>query len=597
MLERLRKLSRASHPPVLSLAVCAENAPPRKPQSQFEELVRHLLHRFFHNELLASDDETRRVMQISYSVALLTLLVALFLFPSYHAFPPFPFPRPFWLQVGDHYFFVTYSFVLMGIATVYEWDLLFPDLLDVFVLSILPIASRRLFLARITALGIFLGLVLLGTSVLGVAFFPLVAELPHPLRHLLAHAVAVCSSGAFATASVLALQGILLNVLGERLFRTLGPIVQSLSLSLLLTLLLLVPALSHNIEPILTSGSSLAKLLPTFWFLAIYECLLSGHNALPLFRSLAATGCWSLAFLCACVALTYPLAYRRRVRQLIEGSGASASPSPASATLRRLVNACIVRCPAQRAIFHFISQSILRAQRQRVMLAMCAGFTLSLVIANMLVLHVAHHRVHPTLLPAGIRAAIPITAFWSVVGLRSAMAAPLDRRGAWLFRSTLGQPKPVHFAGTRRWLTLWSTLLTSTAAIALYLLSPASLRTPRVLLAHLILSAGLSSILADLFLWTTSTLPFTSVRRSSITDFPLIIFKYVVLFPILVAAVVGLDRWMSFSTGHLLRAAVFLAATHIVLSRVHSRVSATSTDHTFTYDADDLPGSLGLRDG
>ena len=134
MSERLG-LFPAAKIPVLSLSAQAEAVAAQRQQSQFEVLVRHLLYRFFHNELLASDDETKRVMQISYAVALPGLLVALFLFPAYHAFPPYPLHRPFWSQAADHYFYVMYSFIVMGAATVYEWDLLFPDLLDIFVLS------------------------------------------------------------------------------------------------------------------------------------------------------------------------------------------------------------------------------------------------------------------------------------------------------------------------------------------------------------------------------------------------------------------------------------------------------------------------------
>src|SRR6202046_2600058 len=110
--------------PVQSLGVQAQAVTVQRRQNQFGVLVAHLLHRFFHNELLASDDETKRVMLISCAAALPGLLVALFLFPAYHAFPPAPLHRPFWSQAGDHYFYVTYPFVIMGIATVYEWDLL-----------------------------------------------------------------------------------------------------------------------------------------------------------------------------------------------------------------------------------------------------------------------------------------------------------------------------------------------------------------------------------------------------------------------------------------------------------------------------------------
>jgi len=91
---------------VLSLNVQAESAAPERVRSQFEVLVRHLIYRFFHNELLASDDETKRVMLIGYTVGLPTLVVSLFLYPAYHAFPPAPYPRPVRPQVGDHDFYL-----------------------------------------------------------------------------------------------------------------------------------------------------------------------------------------------------------------------------------------------------------------------------------------------------------------------------------------------------------------------------------------------------------------------------------------------------------------------------------------------------------
>ena len=305
--------------PVLSLGVQAASAVEPRSQGQFEVLVRHLLGRFFNNELLASDDETKRVMMIAYTVALPGLFVALLLFPAYHAFPPAPLHRSFWNQVGDHYFYVMYAFVMMGVATVYEWDLLFPDLLDVFILSILPMTPRRLFTGRVLALAIFLLLVLVGTSLFGMVALPFIAGLPSLGRHLLAHAAAVLMSGVFAAATLLALQGVLINVVGERLFRRIAPLLQGVLLVTLLAVLFLDPLISRSMEPLLTSGSSAVRWFPPFWYLGIYERVLGGAAALPVFGRLAITGLYALALMLGCTMLTYPLAYRRRVRQVIEG--------------------------------------------------------------------------------------------------------------------------------------------------------------------------------------------------------------------------------------------------------------------------------------
>ena len=180
-----------------------------------------------------------------------------------------------------------YSFIVMGAATVYEWDLLFPDLLDVFILSVLPIDRRRLFFARVLALAIFLGLVLAGTSALGIIFFSIFTEQRPILLHYLAHATAVLASGAFAATTFLAVQGILLNTVGENIFRRITPILQGASVLLLLTILLLTPTITHSLQPLLNSSSPAIRYFPPFWFLGIYERILAGPGALPLFHQLA----------------------------------------------------------------------------------------------------------------------------------------------------------------------------------------------------------------------------------------------------------------------------------------------------------------------
>ena len=125
----------------------------------FEVLTRHLLYRLTHNEALGEEIPTRMI-QVAYMLALPGVLVALYLVAAYHQ-PKALGMRPYWSQVSDHYIYTVYAFVVMGVITVFEWEMLFPDLLDVFVLSTLPIAKRNLLRARLLALGIFLGLALI----------------------------------------------------------------------------------------------------------------------------------------------------------------------------------------------------------------------------------------------------------------------------------------------------------------------------------------------------------------------------------------------------------------------------------------------------
>ncbi len=520
----------ARRPPVLSWQAEAARGEVRRRRSPFEVLVRHLLHRFLNHELLASANETNRVLLTAYAVALPTLVVSLFLFLPYHAVPPLPHPRPFWSQVSDHYFFVMYAFVLMGLATVYEWDLMFPDLLDVYVLSVLPIRSMRLFTARIVAVLIFLGVVLVGTSSLGTVFFPLLAGLPAPWHHLFAHAVAVLASGAFAAACFLAFQGVLLNLFGERWFRRLGPLIQGVAVMLLLAVLLLTPTVNRDIHGLVTASTAAVQWAPPFWFLGIYERLLHGAQAPAIFADFARRGVCALCIAVVCVAITYPLAYRRRVRQLIEGEAAS-MPKRYTRSWRFALHSSLLRKPAHRATFHLANQTVLRTQKHRLMIALYAGLILAILLAEMLVFRVHNRHVQPALLPGGIRSAVPITVYLVVLALTGATWTPVDRRGDWLFRSILGRPRRAHLSGTRRWVCSWAALSGVAVASALHFVAPHALRSPRVFTDQLLLPCGLALVLTDLHLYRKESLPFTELKHTSVSDLPLALFRNFVLFP------------------------------------------------------------------
>jgi hypothetical protein len=337
MLSRQRIFPQADAP-ILTLLKRQQTPIAPRTKTQFKLLVRHLLDRFFNNDMITvGGDAVPLIMTIAYTIALPTIVMAIFAYPFYHAFPPRPHIPPFWFQVSDHYFFVMYSFVAMGAVTIFDWDLLFPNLLDIFILSVLPISNRRLLLARMSAVLIFLTLFLIGTGSLGIIFFPAITELSGT-RLFAAHFVAIIASGVFAAAFVLALQGVLINILGARLFRMASTFIQTLSMTILLTVLSLFPLLSRSMELLIESNSPAVRYFPPFWFLGIYECVLAGQSKLPAFASLARTGVWAISIVILLAFITYPIAYRRRTRQAIEGTvapdtTASISPcTPASAS-------------------------------------------------------------------------------------------------------------------------------------------------------------------------------------------------------------------------------------------------------------------------
>src|SRR5206468_8699263 len=63
----------------------------------------------------------------------------------------------FWNQISP-YFVVSYSMIVTVLVMVFKWDSLFPDRRDYLILGSLPIRYRDVFVAKVTALCLFLAI-------------------------------------------------------------------------------------------------------------------------------------------------------------------------------------------------------------------------------------------------------------------------------------------------------------------------------------------------------------------------------------------------------------------------------------------------------
>lgn len=610
MNKEFQRLLMMSEPEVLSLNAQAALGPVREPQrSQFSLLVRHFLERFFNHETASPDGDAKaRLILIAVATGLPGFVVALYLYPVYHPdivypqdHPVFGVPPPYWAQVNHHFFFVIYSFVAMGIVTVFEWDMFFPDLLDVFVLTTLPISYGRLFLARVAAIAIFIVGFLLDANFLALPILPASLEPPSLLRLLTGHILAVLASGLFSAAFILALQGVVLSLLGEALFRRLSLLLQGLSITVLLMLLLLSPALSSAVPVFLRSGSRYALYYPPFWFLGIYQRLLEGPSALPIYTRLAQTGSTALIIAIAVAVLAYPFAYLRRVRQLVVGPGTHDTRNWVAPPVHRLLHPTLLRTPVRRAVFHFISQSLFRVQRYRIYLVLYGGVGLSVVAASILRLTVAHGQVRMEISPDGVRATVGIVAFWMIAGLRMAFVSPGNQQGSWVFRIVHGRPPHLTTAmnqllAAKLWVLLWAVIFTFIVCFAFHVIAPSELRIWRATASLLLIAAGMSLLLTDLLFLNVKIVAFTGQPSREQSNLAMTVLKYFTFFPIVIWFPVVSEPWIETSVQHFALAAAVIAAAHLMLRRIHLKIIE---DHCnlpdLEDDEEDFPMKLGLR--
>src|SRR5271170_6681338 len=590
-------LARILAPPehaVHSLAVQAQMVQTVKEQSRFERLVRHFLNSFLNNEMVSSDGEAKaHLLQIGYAIALPQLIVALFLFAPYHQ----PHPRPFWSQVSDHYFYVTYSMVVVGAVTIFEWDLFFPNVVDVFVLSSLPISERELFRARIAAIAIFLLALIVGLNLLGIIFLPAASDLPSLVRHVVAHFLAITGGGVFAAGLVLAIQEIFLAALGQHLFQKISPVLQGLFITVLLIVLFLFPVISHFLHALLESHNLAARYFPPFWFLGVYEGILRGTTAAPVFAGPAQTGVLATLGVVALAALFYPVAYWRRMKMLLEGRPARDTRSWLERPVNFILHTLLVRIPVRRAIYHFISLTLTRTHRQRVYLAMYGGAGLALAIASALWLKItAAGRIGIIFSADGLRATIPIVAFWTIAGLRNAFVSPVDQRGSWIFKAIQGRPGLDQLMPARNWVLLWSLVVTLGTVAVVYAIALPALRGWSSMSAQVIVAAALCLLLRDIFLLRMKTIPFTGARATWGPNRAFILIQYFGLFPPLVLLTLEVEAWMQASFVHTATAVLAVLALHLWLLAMHKK---TATEHADLLDVDEeeeeFPQRLGLR--
>jgi hypothetical protein len=602
-------VARDAAPAVLSLNAQAAMGPVREPErSQFVLLMRHFLERFFNHETASPDgDGKTRLVQLAFATGMPGLMVTMWLWPVYHRFRGWPpgstqvGPPPYWVQVNHHFFFVLYSFVVMGLITVFEWDLFFPDLLDVVVLGTLPVAQRRVFLGRAAAIGIFIVGFLFDANFLAPLLLPAATDPPHIVGFLAGHLAAVAAGGLFGAGSVVALQSVLLAVMGERLFRRISLVLQGAAVTALVMLLLSFPVLSGVTPKLLQSHNGAVLWFPPYWFLGMYQTLLEGSSALPIFHELSRIGLTAL--LCAAVigVVAYPVAYLRRVKYLLEGAPPRARRNGLVTPFNRLLHLIAVRRPNGRAVFHFINQTLFRVPRYRIYLVLYGGVGLSVVIATVLRLTVVNGQLRAEASADGIRAAVGIVAFWITTGLRTAFVSSGNQQGSWIYRFTHG--RPAHFdaameelKAAKLWVLLCGVVITEAAVGVLWLVTPAGLFSMQGTAAQMLVGAGMCVVLTDALFANVMIVPFTGEPSREKSNLAFTLLLYFTFFPAVTAVAVISDQWIEQGWQNFGLAAIAIVVIHLWYRYRHrEQVRINSAQAELEEGEEDFPMRLGLR--
>lgn len=342
-----------------------------------------------------------------------------------------------WDLVGVRYLFISLSMIVVAIMMVAKWNALFPDQTDYLVLTPLPVRLWMIFSAKAAALSILVALFLADVNFFATMLWPGIDGGKGFLHILGSHLTATAAAGLFAALAIIGFQGMLFTIFTGKTLRRVSAAAQTLLMAGLVMLLFLSPMVGTSLPGLAKHHSPILQWFPGCWFIGFYEQLrpATGNAALLDAGRMAMRG---LAGALALVILTYGVGYRRHARRAMETpeqepAGALAHGGSAAA------DRFLLRGGAERAVFHFIGQTIARSTRHRLFLAVYAGFGMAFAVLSF-----GSDRAGLLRLPL-------MLSFVLVSGLRAAFNFPCELRANWMFQlSEQGRTREC-VAATRKW--------------------------------------------------------------------------------------------------------------------------------------------------
>lgn len=340
-------------------------------------------------------------------------------------------PEPFRRAMqADSMFMLTLPFLLAMIVAAIVAPSMFPDEVDYLTLVPLPITRRRIFAAKVIALTMFVGVLLLSLSLFSAIAFPMFTHRRWAqgtiLERILAHGLAACLSGGIGFGLVLAAQGLGTVWAPRRWLPRLSVIVPSTVITgviLAFPFVLQLPARRAWVaaEPAMLSA------FPPAWFAGVERVLLG--IATPYWQRLAWMGLFGTLVVMAAGVLGYVWLYRRFERLVLPPPRDTQGPDA------RLLDVTM-------GVWQFSRATLMRNR-----LPLLLFLVFSAIGAGMVTWSLLKGFLDPTFRwdepapPALVTAVVGlplVLMLTGLTGLRTSFLLPVQTRANWIFKMTDG---------------------------------------------------------------------------------------------------------------------------------------------------------------
>ncbi|MBV8073697.1 MAG: hypothetical protein JO270_27640 [Acidobacteriaceae bacterium] len=451
------------------------------------------------------------------------------------------FIDPISASPSDEYFFIVLSMTITGLVMAMRWNRLIPDRRDFSNLAVLPIPIRNIFLANFTAL---LGLAFLfGLDVNGVSavLFPLFVTLSIGttgafFRVAVSHFTSVFAASLFSFFGVFALAGLTMLLAPRRLLK---PV--SIALRVLLVVVLLTEFFSNLFLAFFAGrvpvrAASYVGLLPSFWFLGLYERMLG--IAKPELAAMGLHGLYALACLAGVAIAAYSLCYRRHFLRLSESLDLiGAERWTRRVQVPEFLARILFRSAFERACSSFACKVLTRSEPHLMFLGAYLGIGLVLVAQAAMDASAAAQSARPE----APWLAVPLMiAFFLLSGLRFVFDMPATLDANWAFRVSIEDPYPEPRAVGRRIMRI------SVLPWQFAVLAPLTAQQFgwRIAVLHTGTVIALSLLLIDILLRRFRKIPFTCNAQRDIKQLLGRILGSVLSVLVAVPLLASIEGWM-----------------------------------------------------
>ena len=327
------------------------------------------------------------------------------------------------VSLSDKYLFIALAMAVTGIVTVLKWDEILPDSQDYLNLAPLPVRRRTILLANSTAIAIAVLVFAIDVNAVPSVLFPLFVSssgelgVADFLRFAGTHLTCVLMASVFSICAVFALLGSFAAVLPRQAFRAIFSWLRGIMLLGLIALLLTGfagPALVRHLEQV---PESPVRLLPSLWFLGLYQSLQLRHSAA--IADLAHSALVGTPAVFLLMVVSYAGSYRRRFAGILEGERRPSNQRLTQWVLRLLDGFAPRAAGFPRACHRFAVRALLRSEPHR--LAMSVGLGTGWLMASQ-----------------GSPEAAPLTAgYLLILGTRLAFELPAGVPANWIYRVAL----------------------------------------------------------------------------------------------------------------------------------------------------------------